>query len=232
MHKKCDWAKHSGKNKYLISIFGKCGLNFEYFNRLSCKMTFQCIFWGQMYLYFKIINHFDDSLLIKSLQKKHLDIVLFLWKMINPRIKLNFKWSKWFDLSIAMKYWTSLCLKYWINSKRILEKQFHIFFLQICSFMIFQSFPILAIKCKGIEVQKRAIPKKNHLNQIDLMYFMLKAHLRSRSRLKLAIYESHFWCITLYAKFDHKICMIMFWILHTLTFYMFNLTIFGQLKIW
>ena len=58
--------------------------------------------------------------------------------------------------------------------------------------MIFQSFTILAIKYKVTEVQKHGIPKNNHLNQIDLMYFMLKAHLRSRSRLKLAIYESHF----------------------------------------
>ena len=59
--------------------------------------------------------------------------------------------------------------------------------------MIFQSFTILAIKYKLTEVQKRAISKKNYLNQIDLMYFMLKAHLRGRSRLKLAIYESHFY---------------------------------------
>ena len=53
------------------------------------------------------------------------------------------------------------------KQERCQIKQFQKNFLQICNFPIFKFFTFLVIKYKVIELQKRALPINNHLNETN-----------------------------------------------------------------
>jgi len=78
------------------------------------------------------------------------------------------------------------------------KKSSKTFFLQNCKNMEIQFFIFFFKTFDSVEAHKRAIPKNNPLNQTNLPYFIAFHSKLTINGLKLGIYESQIFGISLY----------------------------------